>query len=174
MTGDDLLLRLAREAERLEEDCLYSAKGHFEAARPWRGWNLGLGLPSVLLATLSAWSGFKAMPEVAGALALASGAVTAVLTFLKPGDRAAAHQKAGTLFNSLKSRARLFREVEIAAGSPPAASVKRLRRLTDTRNALNEASPDIPRAAFERARRGVEGGEAAYRVDHTHTPPAAS
>lgn len=157
-----------REAERLEEDCTFSAKGHFESARSWGRWNLGLGVPSVVLAALSAWSGFKALPEVAGALALASGAVTAVLTFLKPGDRAASHQKAGAIYNSLKSRARFFREVDLAASAPPAALVKRLRALSDERNALNEASPEILRPAFERARRGIEQGEAAYRADQPH------
>src|SRR5687768_11958931 len=102
---------MASEADRIEEDCLYSAKGHFESARIWGRMNLWLGIPAAALGAFAGITGFKDMPEVAGGLAVFAAAFTAVLPFLKPSERAAAHQRSGTLFNSLKNRVRHFREI---------------------------------------------------------------
>jgi hypothetical protein len=154
-----------READRIEEDCLFSAKGHFESARLWGRWNLILGISATVLGAAAGVSAFKSNPELAGYLAFASAAVTGLLTFLKPSDRAAAHHAAGTQFTSLKNRARVFREVELRTQDRPAALTKLLKRLSESRNSLNESSPQVLRAAFERARRGIEAGEAAYRAD---------
>jgi hypothetical protein len=160
---------LEREAIRLEEDCLYSARGHFESARIWGMWNLWLGVPSVVIAALAGLSAFKNAPELAGALAVLSAAVTAVLTFLKPSERAATHQKAGALYNSLKNRARFFREVDLSSGARPANLRKRLRFLLEERNSLNEASPEILQPAFARAKKNIESGGAEYSVDLQET-----
>ena len=43
--------------------------------------------------------------------------------------------------------------------------VEKLNELNDRRNSLNEESPQIPRGAFERAKRGVAVGEASYAAD---------
>jgi len=40
-----------------------------------------------------------------------------------------------------------------------------LLALNERRNTLNSESPQIPRQAFERARKGIESGEASYAVD---------
>lgn len=157
---------MEREADRIEEDCTYSAKGHFESARIWGRWNLGVGIPAAVLAALAGLSGFQYQAELAGGLAVFSGALAALLTFLKPSERASGHQKAGALYNSVKNRARFFREVDLTSGAKTAVLRKRLRQLAEERNALSEASPEILRPAFERARKGIESGEATYRADN--------
>src|SRR5687768_6245646 len=124
-TERDLAGRLRDEADRIEEDCTYTAKGHFESARVWVRWNLWLGIPAVVLA--AAAGALKDTPDIAGLLAFASAAVTAVLTFLKPSDHAATHQKTGTLYNSLKNRARFFREIDLVSGERPESLRKKLR-----------------------------------------------
>jgi hypothetical protein len=42
-----------------------------------------------------------------------------------------------------------------------------LKQLADEKSDLNQSSPQIPRRRFERARTGIEAGEATYRVDDT-------
>lgn len=165
---EEFRAKLAAEADRLEEDCLYSAKGHFESAKTWSRWNLWLGIPAVLLAAGAGAA--KDTPELASGLAFAAAAVTAVLTFLKPSDRASSHQRAGALYNSLKNRARFFRTIELTRQPFPSTLEKRLRLLCEERNQLGEASPEIPPAAFARARRGIEEGEAEYRADRPALP----
>jgi hypothetical protein len=160
--------RLYKEADRIEEDCVYSAKGHFESARIWGRWNLMLGIPAVILA--AAAGALKEHADLAAGFAFASAAVTAVLTFLKPSERAAGHQKSGTLYNSLKNRARFFKEIKLGSGTTSENLRKQLQTLSEARNSLNESSPEILRPAFERARQGIEAGEAAYRADQTVAP----
>ena len=42
---NEKILALQREAERLEEDALYSSKGHFNAEDTWVRRNYWLGVP---------------------------------------------------------------------------------------------------------------------------------
>ena len=161
----DFIEGLRRESERLREDCDYSSKGHFESARIWNRWNLWLGVPAVLVAAFAGVSALNDNSLVAAGLSGLGGAITAVLTFLKPSERASNHQKAGGLYSSIRNRARFFGEVELRASQRPAALRKRLKQLTEERNALNEASPEILRSAFEQARKGIAEGESTHKVD---------
>ena len=52
----DLRDSLATEAGRIEEDCLYSARGHFEAAASWRRVHYGIGIPATVLAAVAGGS----------------------------------------------------------------------------------------------------------------------
>ena len=165
MISTDLAASVAREASRIEEDCTHSAKGHFEAARIWGWCNMGLGLPAVVLGAVAGVSALKAMPVVAGVLAILGSALTAALTFLKPSDRVSGHHVSGTRYNSLKNRARLFREVDVPQATDPKRLTRALRTLAKERDELNQLSPEIPRPAFVRARRGVLTGESSYAVD---------
>lgn len=158
---------LVKEAERIGEDALYSSKGHFNAADSWRRLNYGLGIPAVTMsavAGLSAFADFDKSNVVAGILALLVAVLTAISTFLNPEEQAAAHHAAGSKFNSLKNRCRLFATTSTARVSISDLA-RQLRELSDERDDLNESSPPIPGRAFRRARKGIEAGEASYEVD---------
>lgn len=161
----DVLTSLATEAERLKEDCEYSSKGHFEAARIWGRWNLRLGIPAALLGAGAGASAFGNFSVLAGTLAIFGGALTAILTFLKPNEHTSTHQQAGARYNTLRNQVRFFKEIDIGSGANPQILTRKLRKLSEQRNKLNEVSPGIPRPAFESARRGIESGEAQYRID---------
>ncbi len=167
MISSDLTASMLREMARIEEDCTHSAKGHFEAARIWGWCNMGLGLPAVVLGAVAGVSALKAMPITAGVLAILGSALTAALTFLKPSDRVSGHHVAGTRYNSLKNRARIFREVELPQETDPKRLTRALKALAKERDELNQLSPEIPRPAFVRARRGISAGESSYAVDRT-------
>lgn len=153
------------ESERLEEDALYSARGHFEAARTWGRAHLSLGIPTSLLAALAGVSAFNNHPLIAGAAAIIVAALSSVSTFLNPSEKAQTYHLAGTGFNTVRSRARMFRQVRLLTTISDEALASELEQLVARKNDLNEKSPIIPRPAFERARKGIESGEAAYAVD---------
>jgi hypothetical protein len=155
------------ELEHIEEDALYSAKGHFEAAAGMHKLYVSLGLPVALIsgvAGVSAFSSFTKHDVVAGVLALVAAGLGAVNTFLGPSGKSAVHSGFGNDYNSLRNRARLCREVQAAALSD-AQLTEQILSLASERDDLNKKAPLIPRRAFERARSGIEAGEATYATD---------
>ncbi len=176
-TGDppssgSLAVSVGDECSRLEEDALYSARGHFEAARTWGRVHLSIGLPTALLAALAGVSAFNDLPLLAGGTAILVAALSSVSTFLNPSEKAQTHHLAGNKFNAVRSQARFLREVSLRTSASKDDVALTLQALVSTKDALNQDSPIIPRPAFERARKGIEAGEASYAVDRTRRPTA--
>lgn len=152
------------EAHRIEEDSLHSMKGHFNAGALWAKVHLILGIPSVVLA---AWAGLEAFadnPAWTATLALLSASLTATITFLHPQQTADNYKNAGREYNRLKNQSRRFREIEVLAAGDQSL-VNRLTELAKQRDELNSSSPDIPRWAYEKAKKDIDTGRATYRVD---------
>ena len=159
---------IIREARRVEEDVLYSAKRHFEAAREWNAYHLSIGIPLTVVAALTAGSVLSKHGFVAAVLAAVVTAGTALLTFLKPSERAAQHTQAGNAYQSLRNRTRIFREITCAnpdAHGGAQGLEEALKKLSDERDDLNRKSPITSRRAFQRARKGITVGEADYEAD---------
>lgn len=156
---------LHREAERLEEDTLYSSKGHFNAEDTWVRRNYWLGVPATILGAVAGATLIKSQPEWATAFTLLASLLTGLMTFLKPNERAALHRAAAGQFLSLRNEARFFREIELLQSDRLDELTERLKALSTARNELNLKSPSIPRRAFVAARKGIEEGEADHKVD---------
>jgi hypothetical protein len=156
---------LRREAERLEEDTLYSSKGHFNAEDTWVRRNYWLGVPATVLGAVAGATLIKSQPEWATAFTLMASLLTGLMTFLKPNERAALHRTAAGQFLSLRNEARFFREIELLQSDRLDELHERLKALSAARNELNLKSPSIPRRAFVAARKGIEEGEATHKVD---------
>ena len=159
---------IIKEARRIQEDSLYSAKGHFVAASVWGNVRLFIGLPTAAMAAVagaSALSDFDSHNVVAGVLAIIVSGLTAMTTFLNPNERASAHLRAGNRFNSLKNAARTFRGIECLGTRPDEDLAGCVKELAKERDRLNEDSAQIPGWAYRWAKRGIEKGEAAYQVD---------
>jgi hypothetical protein len=77
---------LRREAERLEEDTLYSSKGHFNAEDTWVRRNYWLGVPATVLGAVAGATLIKSQPEWATAFTLLASLLTGLMTFLKPNE----------------------------------------------------------------------------------------
>lgn len=153
------------EAKRIEEDATYSSKSHFEAASFWQRAHYWLGIPSALLSGIAGASALSSMNHhevIAGVLALIVAVLASLNVFLNPQQKAATHQRAGTDYAALRNNARIFHSVECP--SHPDA-IARLKELGDLRDSLNRKAPGISRRFFERARKGIEAGEAQYLVD---------
>lgn len=160
----DLASKLSAEALRIEEDVEHSFKGHYNAAARWARYHLWLGLPSALLAAVAGAAAFKNQPELAGALALASTALTTVLTFLKPSERSEIHKTVAGQYQALRNQARIFREID-RDGMAPEQAKARLLELAKSRDELNQGSPAIARCDYELAKQDIDSGRARYRAD---------
>ena len=164
--NDEMRTALRTEAARIEEDSLFSAKRHFAASKRWNARHYWIGVPTTVLAALAGASAFKDKPLLAGVLSAVVAALSALSTFLNPSGTGNRHHAAGTKYQALRNQSRIFRELDLV---DPSASyeflAKRLKDLADQRDTLNESSPQTSQKMFERARRGIEAGEAAYAVD---------
>jgi hypothetical protein len=166
---DEALIKknIADEAQRIMEDTEYSAKGHFAAASRFTSLHFWIGLISTVFAAAagtSALSKFENGALVAGVLAFVVAILTALITFIKPNDRASQHLDAGNKYLTAKNKTRLFVDVELPQLST-AEATQIISNLGATRNELNLKSPIIPRFAFVKARKGIEQGETQYKID---------
>lgn len=159
--------KIINEARRIEEDSLYSAKGHFYAGQCWVNTNLWLG---GIAAVLSAIAGASALSQfdyhniAAGSISIIVAGLTAIIAFINPNERASVHQKVGNRYNALRNDTRIFYDIELNEIDDKKA-VEDLKKLSERRNKLNLESHQIPKWAFEKARKGIEEGEADYKID---------
>lgn len=153
------------ELERIEEDCIHSGKAQFNAGVRWGRYHLWLGLPAVVLSAMAGAAFFKDQPEIAGAMSSVVAILTALMTFLKPSERAAAHKSSGDQYLTLRNDARVLRTIKLDALCDDAAAVANLEDITKRRNELNQASAQASRKDFDKARKGIDEGEADHAVD---------
>lgn len=165
---------LSKEAERIEEDALYSGKGHYNACGPWQSRHRWLGSLSAILSAIAAGVAAQkgAPPLVVVTLSVLAAALTAVVTFLKPNEEADRHRRAGDAHFAIKNRARIFRTVELEAdGADEAKLVDTLKSLSADLDAARAAAPPIPDEAYKKAKGEIEDGKTAeYRVDKAQHP----
>lgn len=161
----ELISKLAIEARRVEEDTEHSFKGHYNAAARWAHYHLWIGLPSALLAAIAGAAALKNQPELAGALALLSTALTTLLTFLKPSERSETHKAVAGQYQALRNKARIFREIGLLDSTSPSDAQARLYELVNTRDELNQTSPAIARCDYELAKQDIDSGRTHYRAD---------
>lgn len=153
------------ELTRIEEDCIHSGKAQFNAGVRWGRYHLWLGVPSVILSALAGTAFFKGEPEIAGAMSSVVTILTALMTFLKPSERASSHKSSGDQYLTLRNDARVLRTIKLNVACDDAAAVANLDEITKRRNELNQASAQVTRKDFERARTGIEEGEAQHIAD---------
>lgn len=164
--SDDIKEKIIKEAKKIEVDSLYSSKGQYEAASFWSKVHLYIGIPAAILAAIagaSALSQFDYSNIIAGILAIVVAALTAVTTFLNPNEKANSHHNAGINYNSLKTRTRIFHEIDCNCDLSIKDLTEELQELVKERDTLNQESPQISRRAYERAKKGIQAGEANYK-----------
>lgn len=161
-----------KEAKRIEEALLFSSKGHFSASHSWGNFHLWIGIPMVLLSAIAgaaALSRFDPDHIIAGILSIIVAALSGVATFLNPNEKVSAHLNAGNSYDSLMSQVRIFWAIDCWKGESDQVLTERLKFLSDQKDELNKKCPQIPRWAYQRAKKGIEAGEAKFSVD---VPPA--
>lgn len=156
--------KIAEELQRMEEDCDHSGRAHFNAADRWWRWNYGFGIPSVILSTAAGGAFMKDYAIIAGSMSLTVAVLTALMTFLKPGEKSAGHKSSGDQYLALRNDSRVFRTIELATIDDGGA-IEAMKGLTTRRNELNQASALFSRRDFEKARKSIDAGESTHRVD---------
>jgi len=160
--------KILNEVKRIQEDCLYSEKGHFNAAQRWGNIHLWLGIPAVILAAIagaSALSQFDNHNIIAGILAIIVSALSAVATFLNPNEKANNHHYAGNQYKNLRNSARILSEIDIHLIIDDKEILRELKDLNKQRSELNQKLPQISRWAYKKAKEGIRRGEAKYEID---------
>jgi hypothetical protein len=161
MSSDKLLQELRDEASRLEEDCNYSARGHYNAAAGWRICHKCLGVAATGFSALTAAAVLKEWSPISVAVcSVIAALLTAVLTFLKPSDESDRHHRAADQSLVIRNRARFFRNIEAASDEKRERElVETLKRLSEERNAILKSSPIIPKLAYRKAKKDIEKGK---------------
>jgi len=160
----DLESEINKECQRIEEDCIYSSKGHFEASSCWKRIHLWIGIPSAIIAGVASVSAFEENTLLAGVLAILVAAMGAVSTFLNPSSKATEHNGAGNSYLGLRNRVRRFRNIELPGMNSDEAK-ERILAFGQQKDDLSSSTPQIPEWAFKKARANIEDGQADYAAD---------
>jgi len=166
-----------REAKRIEESLLHSSKGHFEASRFWGNFHLWLGIPVVIMSTMAGASfltKFEYGNVIAGVLSLCVAVISAVMTFLNPNEKVSAHLNAGNSYDALMNETRIFWAVDCWGQASEETLTEKLKYISEQKNELNRKCPQIPKFAYQQAKKGIDAGQAKFTVDEKPAalPPA--
>jgi hypothetical protein len=153
------------ELQRIEEDCVHSGKAHFNAGTRWSRYHLWLGVPAVILSALAGTAFFKDYTDIAGLMASTAAILSALMTFLKPSERAAGHKSSGDQYLALRNDARVLRTVRLDTACDDNAAIASLDEINKRRNELNQASAQFSSPDFNKARDGLKSGEATHAID---------
>lgn len=157
-----LLTKIEEEAHRLEWNLIYTSKGHYNAAMLWNAVHYILGIGAVLFGAF-AGKGFAEMnPWLATVLASVSAALTAVITFLKPSEKATPHHKTGTQLSSLLNRLRFYQKITVNEDRSLEELSAELKQISEDYNSLTENALPVPWVAYQITRRGIRRGEHRY------------
>lgn len=164
--ANEIANAVEREARRVEEDCAYSSKGHYNAAASWSHTHLWIGIPTAVLAAVASGTAFSDQGIIAGCIGIVVTALTALATFLDPSGKSNEHRSAANQYLSLRNLTRIFRELELPDADAESLK-KRIKELAAHRDSLNESSLRIPEKAFAKVKQGIEAGESTHAVDNS-------
>jgi len=156
---------IGMELQRIEEDCIHSGKAQFNASERWSCYHYWLGIPSVILSTLGGAAFLESYTGVAAFLSFFAATLTALMTFLKPSQRASQHQSSGSQYLALRNDTRVFREIKLCHVCDEQSAIDGLDEFTKRRNELNSASPSFTNRDYKKARDGIDRGEATHQAD---------
>jgi hypothetical protein len=167
---------IIKESQRMEESLLYSSKGHFAAAHFWQSFHLKIGVPMVILSAIlgvAAFADFDPKHIVAGIFSIIVVALSSVMTFLNPNEKATGHLNAGNNHDSLMNSIRIFWSIDCWRDESEQVLTERLKYFSEQKAKLNQSSPQIPRWAYKTAKKGIHNGEGKYSVDVPKSEPAS-
>ena len=156
------------EAQRIEESTLYSSKGHFVASSFWSKFHLFIGVPTVILSSIvgaSVLSQFDPEKIIAGIISVVITVLSGLMTFLNPNQKSSAHKISGSHYYSLENKVRIFRTIDCWREESEQVLTEKLKYFSEQKDRLSESCPIIPHWAYWIAKKGIESGEAEFKVD---------
>jgi len=116
------------------------AKEHWKAQNRWKNIHLWLGLPTAIMAALSGVSAlaqFDYHDILAAFLAIMVTALTSIVTFLNPTERASFHRQLKAKNQALANDTHIFAEMECDK-IPPEQRTQRLKEFADRIDKLEQ------------------------------------
>jgi len=159
---------IIKEALRIEESSRLTAKGHYNDCSLWGFCHLILGLPTTILSAVVAidsFSQFDSSHQIAGIVALIVAGLSAVITFLNPNQKSDLHHKAGSSYDSLDNRVRIFRTIDCWGKDSDFVLTNKLKVFSDEHNKLNKENPQPSFIGYAWANWGIKRGQAKFAVD---------
>ena len=161
---NELKQNLCNELQRIEEDSLYSMKGHYNASARWRWWYNILGIINVVCSVIAGITAFSEIEIAIKIAAIATAVITALTTFLECSKKAENHRASGNSFLKIKNKARYLREIGFSQISDVEFE-QRVSEILEQKDELNSVSLPIPDFAYEKAQKKKKKGYADYNVD---------
>jgi hypothetical protein len=165
---------ITTELERLEEDILFTEKGHFVAAEELKKAHMWLGLvATVSAAAAAATIVANKSPMISGSLALVAALASAMLTFVKPEEAAAQHLSAARTLGAIRVLARQHRKVDLHpdATEDQAAWRNYVAEIGAAKKEADAAAPSISDRRFEKARQKIAAGQFVHGSSTKSLPP---
>ena len=159
-----LKTNLYNELSRIEEDSLYSMKGHYNASERWRWWYNALGIINVICSVVAGITAFSEIEIAIKIAAIITAIVTGLTTFLECSKKAESHKMSGNSFLKIKNKARYLREVKSKVISDEECD-RLVNELLEQKDELNSISLAIPNFAYKKAQTEIEKGFADYHID---------
>lgn len=167
----DAVKKIVEEADRIEENCNYSAVQHFIAATYWRHTHLIMGGTATILAAISSIRAFNDLPTgITGTLAAIAAIFAGLMTFLDPKRKADAHHAKGVAQDKIRADARILKNVEALATPSESELTAKLKAISDRKFDADAELPPVPGGwIYKRAKKEIEEGRRTHRIEEA--PP---
>lgn len=158
MTTEILKKNIIEELQRLEEDCLYTSKNHFNNAMFDSSLHYMFGILLIVCAAISTQYSIIY-------IAIFSTIIASLQTFISPDKKAEKHQLHGNRFLSLKKLIRQYRTININYEKEENI-LQQINTFTDKIAEYNNSAPEINPIAYIMTKAGIKSGEHIYDVDN--------
>ena len=157
----DVTQQVRDELTRIEEDILYTEQAHFAASDALGRVHLWLGLVATSASAVGATTIVGDAPDLhSGVLALVAAKAAAVLTFMKPDERARQHLQVGRSLTGLRVKIRQTKAIDLAGPETPTTDWREFAAgLATERAGIVEVAPAISHRVLARTRKRVRSGD---------------
>lgn len=173
-TGTEVVIsktkdEIIKESMRIEESTRFTAKSHYNDSSMWGFCHLLLGIPTTVLSAVVAvksFSQFDSSHNIAGIIALIVAGLSSLMTFLDPNQKSEIHHKAGSSYDSLNNRIRIFRTIDCWGRDSDFVLTNKLKEFSDEQNKLNADVLQPSFIGYLSAKWGIKSGQADFAVDN--------
>ena len=138
---------MADELRELQNDILWTEKGHFTSASGLRAVRLLMGGVATVASTVAVATIVADHTTVAGVFALIGAVLSGLMTFLKPEEAAQQHLVAGRKLGTLRVEIRQALKLDVGVLTEQELRAK-VADLAQRKAAIDEASPHVSDAAI--------------------------
>lgn len=160
----ELRIKLINELDRIEEDSLYSMKGHYNASARWQWWHSFLGIINVICSVVAGITAFSEIDILIKIATIIVAVTTGLTTFLECSQKVESYKTSGNSFLKIKNKARYLKDIKSNLLDEKDFEVA-VNEILEQKDELNSVSLAIPKFAYKKAQKEIEQGFADYKID---------